>query len=78
MAGSLGWTVVVVVWCLAACAPQRAEVPDFMGTPIVAGALDGRFDLVDHRGHPRRMEDFRGKVVLLFFRACASGVISLM
>lgn len=67
MARSLGWVAVAIVLCLTACAPQHTNPPDFVGTPIVAGALDGRFDLVDHRGRARRMEDFRGKVVMLFF-----------
>lgn len=53
--------------CLAACSAREAEEPAFVGVPVDAGVVDNRFVLLDHHGTVRRMEDFRGKVVALFF-----------
>lgn len=52
---------------LSGCVRQSADAPVFVGVSLEAGALDGRFDLVDHHGQSRRLEDFRGKVVAIFF-----------
>lgn len=61
------WFWIPFVFCLAACSAREPEPPAFVGTPIPAGAVDGRFKLVDHHGRLRQLEDFRGKVVTLFF-----------
>jgi protein SCO1/2 len=37
------------------------------GKDVTSRRLGGLLDLTDHQGHRRRLDDFRGKVVLLFF-----------
>lgn len=48
---------------LAACAKREA----FMATNITGSDLGGEFSLPDFHGEKRRLADFRGKVVVLFF-----------
>lgn len=51
---------------LAAC--EQAPEPAVFQATDVTGAEWGRdFRLTDHRGMPRSLDDFRGKVVLVFF-----------
>lgn len=51
---------------LAAC--ERAPpMPVFQSTDITAVDWGRDFQLTDHHGTPRRLADFRGKAVLLFF-----------
>lgn len=50
---------------LAGCAPSpKAE---FRGSDISDAGFDARFELTDHNGAARALDDFRGKVVVLFF-----------
>lgn len=56
----------VVAAAMAAC--ERAPEPPAFQSTDISGAEWGRdFRLTDHRGVPRSLEDFRGKVVLVFF-----------
>lgn len=54
-----------VAW-LAGC-NQEGDSAAFNSTDITGAEFGNRFDLVDHRGEARQLDDFRGKVVVLFF-----------
>ncbi|AUH53400.1 SCO family protein [Chromobacterium sp. ATCC 53434] len=54
----------LIVLALSACAPP---VVDFKGTSIDDDAMGGAFTLIDYNGKPRSLDQFRGKVVALFF-----------
>jgi protein SCO1 len=41
--------------------------PQFQGTDITGADYGKSLELVDHTGKPRRLEDFRGKAIVLFF-----------
>ena len=41
--------------------------PQFKSTDITGAPYGHSLELVDHAGKPRRLEDFRGKAVVLFF-----------
>jgi protein SCO1/2 len=43
------------------------NAPKFKSTDITGADYGRQLELVDHTGKPRRLEDFRGKVVVLFF-----------
>lgn len=49
---------------LAACAP---DAPKFNGIDITGADYARDFQLTDAQGKPRSLQDFRGKVVVLFF-----------
>lgn len=51
---------------LAACEP-RAAAPTFHATDITGATFARDFSLTDHNGQPRKLADFRGKLVALFF-----------
>jgi protein SCO1/2 len=53
-----------MVMMLAAC---DGQAPAFHATDITGAAFGQRLELTDHDGKPRRLEDFRGKAVVLFF-----------
>lgn len=53
--------------CCAACSSPEAEKSPFVGVPVKSDSIQGRIKLTDHHGQIRRLEDFRGKVVVLFF-----------
>lgn len=50
---------------IAACSP--APKADFKGTDITGADFGRSLNLADHNGVRRSLEDFRGKVVVLFF-----------
>lgn len=52
---------------LTACAPPAAAKLDLKGTDMSETQLGGDFSLTDHLGKPRKLSDFSGKVVALFF-----------
>lgn len=57
--------VLVATMVVAACSsPER---PQFKGTDITGADYARDFSLTDHAGQPRRLADFRGKVVTVFF-----------
>jgi protein SCO1 len=41
--------------------------PQFRSTDITGAPYGQRLELVDHTGRPRRLDDWRGKAVVLFF-----------
>ena len=49
---------------LAAC---DGAPPKFKGTDITGAEYGKQLELTDHHGKARRLEDFRGKAVVLFF-----------
>ncbi|MBI2313172.1 MAG: SCO family protein [Betaproteobacteria bacterium] len=49
---------------LAGCGPGK---PAFKSTDVTGAEFGRDFQLNDHAGKPRRLADFRGKVVVLFF-----------
>ena len=49
---------------MAGCHPGR---PSFESADITGADFGQSFALVDHNGKPRKLEDFRGKVVVIFF-----------
>ena len=48
----------------AACGPDG---PKFQGSDVTGVGFGRDFKLTDHNGTPRTLQDFRGKVVVLFF-----------
>jgi protein SCO1 len=60
------WFVaLLLVGLLAACG--SAQSPDFRGTDITGVDFGKHLELTDHHGQPRRLADFKGKLVVLFF-----------
>lgn len=53
----------LMLWLLADC----GEPPRFNATDISGSGLGADFSLTDHHGKQRRLADFRGKAVILFF-----------
>src|SRR5437868_6938929 len=41
--------------------------PRFKSTDITGADYGKTFELTDHNGRPRKLDDFRGKAVVLFF-----------
>lgn len=46
---------------------EQGPKPAYRGTDITGADFGRRLELYDHNGRPRRLADFRGKVVVLFF-----------
>lgn len=62
------WLWVVLCLGLFACkGPENAAEPQFVGTDISGAAFGNALALTDHHGKARKLADFRGKVVALFF-----------
>jgi protein SCO1 len=60
-----GWASPLVgAVALGACSK---EAPSFRGVDITGADYARGFALKDHDGRPRRLEDFRGKAVVVFF-----------
>ncbi|UTH76321.1 SCO family protein [Chromobacterium sp. IIBBL 290-4] len=51
----------------AAMLSSCAQKIDFKGTAIDDDSMGGNFSLTDHQGKPRKLDEFQGKVVALFF-----------
>lgn len=62
----LRWLWICLVFFLVACEQGRPE-RELYGVDISDRELKGGFTLTDHQGQVRRLEDFKGKVVVLFF-----------
>jgi protein SCO1/2 len=59
------WSIITCsVALLAAC---DGGGPQFKSTDITGAPYGHSLELTDHTGKPRRLEDWRGKVVVLFF-----------
>lgn len=59
------WSTIICSLALASAACERA--PQFKSTDITGADYGRTLELTDHNGRPRRMEDFRGKAVVVFF-----------
>lgn len=53
--------------CSLALAAACDSRPQFKSTDLTGAPYGHTFELTDHTGKPRRLEDFRGKAVVLFF-----------
>jgi len=58
------WSIITCSLALLAGCDSR---PQFKSTDITGAEYGKVLDLTDHTGKPRRLEDFRGKAVVLFF-----------
>lgn len=58
-----------LITCLAAALLACSEAPRFAATDITGAEFGREFSaaLIDHTGQPRRLADYRGKVVVIFF-----------
>lgn len=62
------WLLVLLCLGLFACTgQQKAAEPRFVGTDISGASFGNDLALTDHHGKPRKLADFRGKMVALFF-----------
>lgn len=61
LAFMLGLTIVI-----SACSPAKQQL-SFNGTDITGADFANSFQLTDHTGKLRKLEDFKGKLVVLFF-----------
>lgn len=62
------WCWVILCLGLLACSGQQdASEPRFVGTDISGATFGNELALTDHHGKSRKLADFRGKVVTLFF-----------
>lgn len=60
-----GWLAMVLFLLLAACQPQTGT--QFVGTDLTGTQFGKPLSLTDHTGKVRNINDFRGKIVVLFF-----------
>lgn len=56
-----------LVFLLSACGPSAPSTSPFQGTDITGVDWGKELRLTDHHGQRRSLEDFHGKVVVLFF-----------
>ena len=62
------WSITICKLALAAALAAGCDgAPRFRSTDITGADYGKTLELTDQTGRPRRLEDFRGKVVLLFF-----------
>lgn len=59
--------LLVLALGLAAGCGEQGPKPAYRGTDITGADFGQDLELNDHDGRPRRLADFRGKVVVLFF-----------
>lgn len=58
------WSIITCSLALAGC---DGGGPQFRSTDITGAPYGHTLELTDHHGKPRRLEDWRGKAVVLFF-----------
>lgn len=61
------WMMLLCLMAAGCSRPQAPSAPPFVGTEIGVEAISAEFRLTDHLGRVRSMQDFRGKIVALFF-----------
>jgi len=62
------WVIVLLASLLSALPGcSSAQKPSFLSTDITGADFGKGFNLVDHTGKLRTLEDFKGKVVVVFF-----------
>jgi len=59
--------LLLLFFMLAACSESRHVDTNFFGTDISETQIDRHWSLTDHQGHERNLDDFLGKVVIVFF-----------
>ncbi|MBB5018199.1 protein SCO1/2 [Chitinivorax tropicus] len=61
--------VVLLCSVLVQACDRTPEAPKvvFQATDITGSGIGGDFQLTDHNGQPRRLSDFKGKVMVMFF-----------
>ncbi len=64
--GWLKWLPLLALVTAVGCGQPTPRV-DFRGSDISGADFGRRLELTDHNGKKRRLEDFRGKLVVLFF-----------
>jgi protein SCO1/2 len=57
------WSIIICSLALVAC----DKSPQFKSTDITGAPYGQALELADHDGRPRKLEEFRGKAVVLFF-----------
>ena len=57
------WSIIICSLAFAGC----DSGPKFKSTDITGAPYGHALELTDHTGKPRKLEDFRGKAVVLFF-----------
>ena len=57
----------ILILCLLASCDSNQTSKSFVGTDITGADFSKSLALTDHTGTPRTLEDFKGKVVLMFF-----------
>lgn len=58
-----GWAILILL--LFGCG--RSQAPQFKSTDVTGAEFGRDFALTDHDGKPRRLADFKGRVVVVFF-----------
>jgi protein SCO1/2 len=58
------WSIIICSLALAACGDDG---PRFRSTDVTGAQYGRTLELTDHTGTPRKLEDFRGKAVVVFF-----------
>src|SRR5512138_2715579 len=62
------WSITICRLALAAVLLSGCDArPRFKSTDITGADYGKALELTDHTGRPRRLEDFRGKAVVVFF-----------
>ena len=61
------WLWLLLCLGLIACGKHETQEPRFVGTDISGAQFGNPLALTDHQGNPRKLADFQGKVVALFF-----------
>jgi len=61
------WLWLLLCLGLMACSKPDGQESSFVGTDISGAQFGNPLALSDHHGTPRRLTDFKGKVVALFF-----------
>lgn len=59
--------LLILTLCLLASCDANPGAKNFVGTDITGADFSQALSLTDHTGTPRTLNDFKGKVVLLFF-----------
>ena len=57
---------ILAIGVLTACSERKATL-QFKSTDITGTTIGGDFAMTDHTGQPRKLSDYKGKIVLLFF-----------
>lgn len=57
---------ILAIGALTACSERKATL-QFKSTDITGTSIGGDFAMTDHTGQPRKLSDYKGKIVLLFF-----------